>query len=205
MIDGYVELSSGDKVLFMKAVNSLLFHTFITLYTYDAEEGRRKTNPEYIFADRCFPLLEEYLSVMGIILRRDENYGVIYASPDEGGTRERLDKFTTQLIYMLRLIHDEERDNLSLSAEVVISLAAIVQRMISLSLFQKKPSNDVLRQSIRKLLNFRIISRLSGSIEKGDAKYIVHPTILFIVTNEKIATIARMIDEDTKGDDDEEA
>lgn len=205
MIDGYAELSSGDKVLFMKAVNSLLFHTFITLYVYDAEEGRRKTNPEYLFADRCFPLLEEYLSVMGIILRRDENYGVIYAFPDEGGTRERLDKFTTQLIYMLRLIYDEERDNLSLSADVVISLAAIVQRMISLSLFQKKPSNDVLRQSIRKLLNFRIISRLSGSIEKGDAKYIIHPTILFIVTNEKIATIARMIDEDTKGDDDEEA
>ena len=205
MIDGYVELSSGDKVLFMKAVNSLLFHTFITLYVYDAEEGRRKTNPEYLFADRCFPLLEEYLSVMGIILRRDENYGVIYASPDEGGTRERLDKFTTQLIYMLRLIYDEERDNLSLSADVVISLAAIVQRMISLSLFQKKPSNDVLRQSIRKLQNFRIISRLSGSIEKGDAKYIIHPTILFIVTNEKIATIARMIDEDTKETDDEEA
>ena len=43
MIDGYVELSSGDKVLFMKAVNSLLFHTFITLYVYDAEEGRRKS------------------------------------------------------------------------------------------------------------------------------------------------------------------
>lgn len=205
MIDGYVELSSGDKVLFMKAVNSLLFHTFITLYVYDAEEGRRKTNPEYLFADRCFPLLEEYLSVMGIILRRDETYGVISASPDEGGTREHLDKFTTQLIYMLRLIYDEERDNLSLSADVVISLAAIVQRMISLSLFQKKPSNDVLRQSIRKLLNFRIISRLSGSIEKGDAKYIIHPTILFIVTNEKIATIARMIDEDTKEADDEEA
>lgn len=205
MIDGYDELSSGDKTLFRKAVNSLLFHTFITLYVYDAEEGRRKTNPEYLFADRCFPLLEEFLSVMGIILRRDENYGVIYASPDEGGTRERLDKFTTQLIYMLRLIYDEERDKLSLSADVVISLAAIVQRMISLSLFQKKPSNDVLRQSIRKLLNFRIISRLSGTIEKGDAKYIIHPTILFIVTNEKIATIARMIDEDTKGDDDEEA
>ena len=205
MIDGYVDLSSGDKALFRKAVNALLFHTFITLYVYDAEEGRRKTNPEYLFADRCFPLLEEYLSVMGIILRRDENYGVIYASPDECGTRERLDKFTTQLIYMLRLIYDEERDKLSLSADVVISLAAIVQRMISLSLFQKKPSNDVLRQSIRKLLNFRIISRLSGSIEKGDAKYIIHPTILFIVTNEKIATIARMIDEDTKGDDDEEA
>lgn len=205
MIDGYDELSSGDKTLFRKAVNSLLFHTFITLHVYDADEGRRKTNPEYLFADRCFPLLEEFLSVMGIILRRDENYGVIYASPDEGGTRERLDKFTTQLIYMLRLIYDEERDKLSLSADVVISLAAIVQRMISLSLFQKKPSNDVLRQSIRKLLNFRIISRLSGTIEKGDAKYIIHPTILFIVTNEKIATIARMIDEDTKGDDDEEA
>ena len=77
--------------------------------------------------------------------------------------------------------------------------------MISLSLFQRKPSNDVLRQSIRKLLNFRVISRLSGSIDKGDSRYIIHPTILFIVTNEKIATIARMIDDDTKGDEDEEA
>lgn len=205
MIEGYDNLSSGDKTLFRKVLNSLLFHTFITLYVYDSDEGRRKTNPEYLFADRCFPLLEEYLSVMGISLCRDENYGVIYASPDEGGVRERFDKFTTQLIYMLRLIYDEERDNLSLSSDVAVSLASIIQRMISLSLFQRKPSNDVLRQSIRKLLNFRVISRLSGSIDKGDSRYIIHPTILFIVTNEKIATIARMIDDDTKGDEDEEA
>lgn len=64
MVEGYDNLSSGDKTLFRKALNSLLFHTFITLYVYDSDEGHRKTNPEYLFADRCFPLLEEYLSVM---------------------------------------------------------------------------------------------------------------------------------------------
>ena len=203
MLDDYDSLGVSDKGMFAKVVNSLLFHTFINLYVFDKDSDKRRTNPEYLFADRNFQLLEEYFDMAGIRLRRDENYGIIFIQQGDEGVKEKFDKLTTQFLYMLRIMYDEERDNLSLSSYVPVNLADVVQRMISLSVFSRKPSNEVLRQIFSRLMRFRIVVRVSGTIEKGDARYLIIPTILFIVPNEKVSAITRMIDE--SGNEEEES
>ena len=203
MLDDYDSLGVSDKGMFAKVVNSLLFHTFINLYVFDKDSDKRRTNPEYLFADRNFQLLEEYFDMAGIRLRRDENYGIIFIQQGDEGVKEKFDKLTTQFLYMLRIMYDEERDNLSLSSYVPVNLADVVQRMISLSVFSRKPSNEVLRQIFSRLMRFRIVVKVSGTIEKGDARYLIIPTILFIVPNEKVSAITRMIDE--SGNEEEES
>ena len=203
MLDDYDSLGVSDKGMFAKVVNSLLFHTFVNLYVFDRDSDKKRTNPEYLFADRNFQLFEEYFDMAGIRLRRDENYGIIFIQQGDEGVKEKFDKLTTQFLYMLRIMYDEERDKLSLSSYVPVNLADVVQRMISLSVFMRKPSNEVLRQIFSRLMRFRIVVKISGTIEKGDARYLIIPTILFIVPNEKVSAITRMIDE--SGNEEEES
>ena len=103
------------------------------------------------------------------------------------------------MLYVLRLIYEEEREKLSLSKDVFISTGDLVHKMISLGVFRKKPANLILRDSLRMLNRFRVIEKPEGNWEAADTKLLILPTILFIVTNERISNMYKLIDEDENG------
>lgn len=104
------------------------------------------------------------------------------------------------MLYVLRLIYEEEREKLSLSRDIFTSTGDLVHKMISLGVIKKKPSNLVLRDSLRTLNRFRVIEKPDGSWEAADTKLLILPTILFIVTNERISNMYKLIDEEPGGD-----
>ena len=190
----YRHLSLAEQEQFSRLVNRLLSNTFLLVEEYDSAEGITRVNREYIFVERNLELFREYLALAGFHLERDTNYGVIYLSSSYDSSRVHFDKLTTVMIYTLRLIYEEERAKLTLSREVIITIADLVNKMLIVGAVKKKPANFQLYQALRTLTRFRILQKLDGSLEEPQTRLLILPTILFVVSNEQISNMAKLVD-----------
>jgi len=186
--ENFDKLSMAEQENFRRIVNLLLAHTYLLQDRYDTEDHMRRSNPDYLFVDRKLELFEDYFQYSGFHLERDSNYGVISLSSTYDYNRQKFDKFTTLMLYVIRLIYEEQRESLSLS-EIFITTGELIHKMLSLGVIRRKPAARDIRDALRKLSKFRIVERLEGSWEEADTKFIILPTVLFIITNERISSI----------------
>ncbi|WP_130837790.1 DUF4194 domain-containing protein [Lachnoclostridium sp. Marseille-P6806] len=197
----YEKLNMTDKENFRRLVNYLLGHSFLVSADFDFEDSIRRSNPDYLFMERHFELFEEYLSFAGFHLIRDTGYGVIALSSEYEYNHYKFDKMTTLFIYCLRLIYEEEREKLSLAQEVFTTTGELVHKLLSVNAVSRKPANVQIRNSLRTMARFQIISKVDGLWESADTRILIRPTILFIVSNERIGNMHKLIEDDTDGVD----
>ena len=195
------KLGMMDRENFRRLVNYLLGHSFLISADYDFEDGIRRSNPDYLFVERHYDLFEEYLSLAGFHLTRDTGYGVIALSSEYEYNHFRFDKLTTLFVYCFRLIYEEEREKLSLSQEVFTTTGDLIHKLISVDAVAKKPANIQIRNALRTLARFRIISKLDGLWESADTRLLIRPSILFIVSNERIGNLHKLIEDNSAAAD----
>ena len=201
--EAFEKLNLTEQEAFRRIVNWLLAHTYLLQGTYAFEDNMNRTNPDYLFVERNFELFQDYLEYAGFRLERDSNYGVIFRSSSYEFNRVKLDKATTLMLYVLRLIYEEEREKLSLSRDIFTTTGDLVHKMLSLGVIKRKPANLTLRDSLRTLNRFRILEKVEGPWENADTKLLILPTILFIVTNERISNMYQLIDEEETAENEE--
>ena len=201
--EAFEKLNLTEQEAFRRIVNWLLAHTYLLQGTYAFEDNMNRTNPDYLFVERNFELFQDYLQYAGFHLERDSNYGVIFLSSSYEFNRVKLDKATTLMLYVLRLIYEEEREKLSLSRDIFTTTGDLVHKMLSLGVIKRKPANLTLRDSLRTLNRFRIVEKVDGPWENADTRLLILPTILFIVTNERISNMYQLIDEEETGEHEE--
>jgi len=198
------KLTMTDQEKFRRIVNMLLAQTFLLQADTTSEDTLRKSNPDYLFAERNFELLTDFFSYAGFRLEKDNNYGVIALHSTFDFNRKRLDKFTTQMLFTLRLIYDEEREKLSLSKEIFTTTGELTHKMMTLGVLSKKPSNLQLHDALRTLAAFNLISRNGGAWEEAETIVRILPSILFAISNEQITSITNMMDEESSTDVEDE-
>ena len=201
--EAFEKLNLTEQETFRRIVNWLLAHTYLLQGTYAFEDNMNRTNPDYLFVERNFELFQDYLEYAGFRLERDSNYGVIFLSSSYEFNRIKLDKATTLMLYVLRLIYEEERERLSLSRDIFTTTGDLVHKMLSLGVIKRKPANLTLRDSLRTLNRFRIVEKVDGPWENADTRLLILPTILFIVTNERISNMYQLIDEEETAEHEE--
>ena len=201
--EAFEKLNLTEQEAFRRIVNWLLAHTYLLQGTYAFEDNMNRTNPDYLFVERNFELFQDYLEYAGFRLERDSNYGVIFLSSSYEFNRVKLDKATTLMLYVLRLIYEEEREKLSLSRDIFTTTGDLVHKMLSLGVTKRKPANLTLRDSLRTLNRFRIVEKVDGPWENADTRLLILPTILFIVTNERISNMYQLIDEEETAEHEE--
>jgi hypothetical protein len=155
-----------------------------------------RINKDYLFVERHFELFREYLDYAGFMLRRDSGYGVIYLESQSDANRVKFDKLTTLMVYTLRLIYEEEREKLTLSREVFLTTGDLVHKMVSIGAIRKKPANIALHESLRMLHHFRIVEKMDGPWENADTRLLILPVILFIVSNEQISNMHKLVEDE---------
>lgn len=192
----YNKLSHSDKEEFSRIVNLLLVKTFVLRDKYSSKDQSSKINHDYRFIERNYDLIRIYLKISGWELQKDNNYGVIALYNYYDLNRTRVDKNTTTMLYLLRLIYEEEREKLSLKKEVLIKVSSVLEKMFSLGLVSRKPSNKDLAEAFTFLRRFNIIDKINGDFTDPDATIIIYPSILFIVPNDKLSEIYDMTQED---------
>ena len=100
----YEALPERDRDAFSRLLSVLFEQTFLVRDIWDTKEGLLTGNRDYRFAERVRPLLEAYLRVSGWALQVDTQRGVMAIYNRFGRNRQPLDKLTTYLLYILRLM-----------------------------------------------------------------------------------------------------
>lgn len=186
----YEDLNVMEKEVFKKIINQLLGKTFIVNHIYDENKKTAIMNPDYRFVERNIELFRKYLELGGWKLERNDNYEVIYITSDYGYNKMRLDKFTTIILYILRLMYDQKRENINLTEQIIVSVCEIINTLNEIGAYdKKKPSNVELKNALRSIAGFNIIQKIDGAYENPETKIIILPSIIFAVTAETITKI----------------
>lgn len=202
----YNNLTNFEKDNFRRIISLMLSKTFIVNRIYDAKQNTFKYNSDYRFIDRNIEVFRDYLEIAGFRLIKDNNYEVIYIENEFGYNKKKLDKNTTIFLYGLRLKFDEDRESLKLNTDTIVTVSDIINKLIDVGAYNKKPSDIEIRTALSNLISFNIIQKVEGILEKPETKIIILPSILFVITNEKITALSQSINtlEENIEEDDEE-
>ncbi len=192
----YEELNIIEQETFRRIVNQLMGKTFIVNHIYDYNKKKSVMNPDYRFIEIHLDLFRKYLELGGWKLERNANYEVIYITSIYNYNRMRLDKFTTIILYILRLMYDQKRENINLTEHIVVSVSEIVATLNEIGAYEKrKPSALEINGALRTIAKFNIIQKIEGLYEDPNTKIIILPSILFAVTADSITKINDNINE----------
>lgn len=190
----YDALTDRDKEQFARLVSILFDQTFLLRDIWDARENRLTANPDYRFAEQIRPLLEGYLGMSGWAAQVDSLRGVIAVYNRFGRNRQTLDKLTTYILYILRLIYDEQLEQVSSRREIVIWLRDVYEKLHSFGFVEKKLAVHRLQSTFMKLRRLSVLERVEGDGVQPESRWIVYPTIRILVSEDRINRIYEQLE-----------
>ena len=72
-IEEYEKLSRGEQNQFKEVVNTLLFRCFLVRKSFDKVSNMSKISSSYLFVERHFNLINDYLSFAGMEISKDDD------------------------------------------------------------------------------------------------------------------------------------
>lgn len=186
-------LNNQEKERFSKVTNYLLNKTFILRETFEAKDRVGKISADFRFVERNLELFSEYLALAGYNVEKDDRNGIISVKNVFEGNLMQVDKFTTLMMLSLRQIYDQKLEGNNPTKVIFISVGDVVIHMLENKLLTKKPTIKETVDSLRILLRHNLIGRFDGNLENSSMIITLYPTILKVVSNEKISVIYKNI------------
>ncbi|MCK9198220.1 MAG: DUF4194 domain-containing protein [Bacilli bacterium] len=185
----YDLLTNNEKERFTKIVNYILNKTFLLRETYEEKDRIGKISADYRFFERNFELFQNYLDIAGYSVLKDDAEGIISIINIYFTNLLRVDKFTTLFLLTLRQMYDEEKEKAPSSNAIFVRGSDIIIKMIDNKLLTKKPTIKDMTDVLRLLIRHNVVAKFDGNIEDSNVILTIYPTILKIVSNEKITAI----------------
>lgn len=195
-IDEFDTLNATEKAEFRRLANALLSRTYLLRNVYDDQKKMMDLSNDYRTARRFFNILQGYFSLSGWDLYRDDEYGVIYVRNQFGSNRARFSAFTTLFLYMLRLIYEENRQQVELHHDVRTDTFSVINKMNAFGLLKDGRSTAKERLEAQKTLaRYQVIAKIDGGWKTDGNKLLIYPTILFFLPNSEIDAMIRQLQE----------
>ncbi|MDR3166937.1 MAG: DUF4194 domain-containing protein [Treponema sp.] len=170
------ELTEGDFDLFKAAVHTLLAKTFII-------RGIAREEELYDFTIRNSGLFDAWFSCMDAVLVRDEGLGVI-CFRGGGDTRLRLGREETCALLTARLLYEEKRAELSLTAFPTVSVLDFIQKYNVLVGEEIKKTRLV--EVLRRLQSHKLIGADSPDLSDSEGILILYPSLAMALDRDSI-------------------
>ncbi len=198
------ELSYSEKNQFGSIVNRLLLKGFIVRDIFDNKEKIVKISPDYRFIEKRYDLINDYLSFSNWRIEIDKILGVVTLFNDNDENRIKLDRETSLVLFVLRQIYENERNQTSISGEsIYITTPILIRTMLEHGILMpgKKLTGRNIAKSLRFLAQHNIISKVSGNYDEGNVAFYIMPSIVYALDNEKIAAMSQALDNLNKKDE----
>lgn len=203
-IEKYNELPYYEKNQFGTIINKLLLKGFIVRDNFDQKERIIKINPDYRFIEKNFELINDYLSYSNWRIEIDSLLGVISLLNSNDENRIRLDRETSLVLFVLRLIYENERkESQSGSEAIYLTTPILVRTMLEQGILMpgKKLTGRNLSKSLRFLVQHNILSKVSGNYDEGSVSFYILPSIVYALDNEKVVAMSNALEELNKLND----
>lgn len=193
----FIKIPNADQKEFARVVNVLLLKGFIVRDVFDTKEKIMRISPDFRFIERYFPLIEDYLKFSGWHIEKDVLTGVVALSNEYQENLLRIDRESSLLLFILRLLYeDEKKEGSQTNDAVYMTTPGLIKAMIEhgLNMPGKKLSGRQVSRSLRFLANHNIISKVSGSYDEGNVSFYVLPSIIYALDNNKIVAMSEALD-----------
>ena len=200
--------STKELEQFKSVCNYLLSHTFIVRSLFTQDRGR-VNNPDYTFLTIHFETVKQYLSLLDWELQKDDYHGYFYVINTDEANRRTMNKNTTAILLALRMIYEENQALAGLEHDVICSVRDVLEKVVTdYHILSSRPNMDEVRRCFTLLENHSIVQRLEGRFSQADCKFAVLPTIMTVVSSERLETVVSALrkdenieetDEDTTG------
>jgi len=205
----YEKLSSYEKGEFRRLSNYLLSHTYLVRYEYQSGQQMTMPSSDYTMVSRLFPVMQEYFSVSGWKLEKEDNYGVMSLINIYDHNRLRVDRFTTLFLYTCRLIYEEHREEAGQFHTVRTDTQTVVEKMRMLGLLEKgKTSQKERLDAQRTLAHYNVLQKMDSIWSNEGNQLLILPSILSMVSNQGIndmmIELEEMKNNGTQNDDETE-
>lgn len=197
----YEKLTSYEKGEFRRLSNYLLSHTYLVRYEYQSTQQMTMPNSDYTMVSRLFSVMQEYFTVSGWKLEKDDNYGVISLINIYDHNRLRIDRFTTLFLYTCRLIYEEHREESGQFHTVRTDTQTIVEKMRMLGLLEKgKTSQKERLDALRTLAHYNVLQKMDSAWNNDGNQLLILPSILSLVSNQGINDMMTELEEMKNGE-----
>ena len=186
---------------FKAVCNQLLSRTYVVRTIYKPEKGRI-TNPDYTFLSIHYEHVRDYLALLDWDLRKDDMNGYFYVLNTDEANRCNLDKKETAILLAIRMIYDENQERLGLEQDAICTVRDVLEKVVTdYAILPAKPNMEEVKRALTRLENHSIIQRIDGKFNKGSCKFAILPTVLSVVSADKLNMIVTTL---RKEEDDEE-
>lgn len=187
---------------FKAVCNQLLSRTYIVKTLCRADKVR-VNNPDYLFLSSHYAEVREYLALLDWDLRKDDFNGYFYVTNTDEANRCQLGKKETAILLALRMIYDENQERLGLEHDAICTVRDVLEKVVTdYAILPAKPNMDEVKRALTLLDNHCVIQRIEGKYNQGNCKFAILPTVLAVVSSEKLDAVVSVL---RKEEDSEEA
>ena len=195
----FAQLSGSEQTRFAEIVNKILLKGFVVRDIFDSREKIIRVNPDFRFIERQFDLINDYLKFSGWVLNKDLILGVFYLVNTFEDNRIRIDRETSLVLFTLRLIYEDEKEEggSSSTQSIYMTTPSLIKMMVDhgITMPGKRLTGRLIGKSLRFLNNHNIISKVSGSYDEGNVSFYILPSIKYAIDNEKIVAMSNALDQ----------
>ncbi|MDR2482719.1 MAG: DUF4194 domain-containing protein [Treponema sp.] len=189
------ELPDSDFELFEESLKTLISKTFII-------RGIGREEALYDFTIRNMALYDAWFACMDAAIVKDESLGVI-AFRGQSGTRLRLDREETCALLVFRLLYEEKRVELSLSAFPSATVLDFVQKYDAMTNGRLKKTR--LAAILRRLQSLKLIDNTAADPSDTDGLIILYPSLAIAVGLDAVDGLLKSLARGEAADEVEEA
>jgi hypothetical protein len=200
--DWFNQATQKELDQFKSVCNQLLSRTYVVRTLYKQDKGRIN-NPDYTFLSIHHEEVQEYLSLLDWDLRKDDLNGYFYVVNTDEANRCNLNKKETAILLAIRMIYDENQDQLGLEQDAVCTVRDVLEKVVTdYAILPAKPNMDEVKRALTLLENHAVIQRIDGKWNQPSCRFAILPTVLAAVSSEKLNTVVSVL---RKEEDNEEA
>ena len=185
---------------FKSVCNQLLSRTYVVRTLYKPGEGR-VNNPDYTFLSTHFEEIQEYLAFLDWDLRKDDMNGYFYVLNTDEANRHNLNKKETAILLAIRMLYEENIERLGLAQDAICSVRDLLEKVVTdYAILPAKPNMD----EVKRADHHSVIQRIEGKYNQTSCKFAILPTVLSVVSSEKLNAIVSVLRKEDEGEEAEE-
>lgn len=189
---------------FKSVCNQLLSRTYVVRTLYKPGEGR-VNNPDYTFLSTHFEEIQEYLAFLDWDLRKDDMNGYFYVLNTDEANRHNLNKKETAILLAIRMLYEENIERLGLAQDAICSVRDLLEKVVTdYAVLPAKPNMDEVKRALTTLDHHSVIQRIEGKYNQTSCKFAILPTVLSVVSSEKLNAIVSVLRKEDEGEEAEE-
>lgn len=189
---------------FKSVCNQLLSRTYVVRTLYKPGEGR-VNNPDYTFLSTHFEEIQEYLAFLDWDLRKDDMNGYFYVLNTDEANRCNLNKKETAILLAIRMLYEENIERLGLAQDAICSVRDLLEKVVTdYAILPAKPNMDEVKRALTTLDHHSVIQRIEGKYNQASCKFAILPTVLSVVSSEKLNVIVSVLRKEDEGEEAEE-